>query len=297
MDANKTGMLIAAKRKEKGMTQKELAERLHISNKAVSRWETGAGFTDVSLLEPLSEALGVTVTELLSGGAEVQPGEELVVESTRHFSKEIMENRKKYRWLLCAAAVIIIAAVWAALTYAGKVPAALPRAETAITLEPGTEKENLNAAVSGVRSYYYDVTRADDVDDVTVSLEIWDENGLKEKRVLVGMSGFAEMPRSSPDKLVAMCTTGVKEQKKFDLSLYYAGGTAETSVVLPEGVNGWSFQPAEDLRHIKTGSSQVILQYSFTTSGAMSTPRFLGETGVIDPAPGELLLLLRMDFK
>jgi transcriptional regulator with XRE-family HTH domain len=41
MDANKTGMLIAAKRKEKGMTQKELAERLHISNKAVSRWETG----------------------------------------------------------------------------------------------------------------------------------------------------------------------------------------------------------------------------------------------------------------
>jgi transcriptional regulator with XRE-family HTH domain len=95
MDANKTGALIAAKRKEKGMTQRELAEKLHISNKAVSRWETGAGFPDVSLLEPLAEALDVTVTELLSGGEEAQPGEALVVESTRHFSREIKENRKK----------------------------------------------------------------------------------------------------------------------------------------------------------------------------------------------------------
>jgi transcriptional regulator with XRE-family HTH domain len=297
MDANKTGMLIAAKRKEKGMTQKELAEKLHISNKAVSRWETGAGFPDVSLLEPLSQALGVTVTELLSGVAEAQPGEELVVESTRHFSREIKENRKKYRWLLFAAALVAAAAVWVALTSAGKAPAVLPRAETEITLEPSTEKEDLNAAVSGVRSYYYDVARADDVNDVTVSLEIWDENGLKEKRVLVGMSGFAEMPRTAPDKLVAMCTTGVREQKKFDLSLYYNGSTTETSVVLPEGIKGWGFQPAETLGHIKTGSSQVILQYSFTTSGAMSTPRFLGETGAIEPAHGELLLLLRADFK
>lgn len=297
MDANKTGMLIAAKRKEKEMTQKELAEKLHISNKAVSRWETGAGFPDVSLLEPLSQALGVTVTELLSGGAEAQPGEELVVESTRHFSREIKENRKKYRWLLFAAALVAAAAVWVALTSAGKAPAVLPRAETEITLEPSTEKEDLNAAVSGVRSYYYDVARADDVNDVTVSLEIWDENGFKEKRVLVGMSGFAEMPRTAPDKLVAMCTTGVREQKKFDLSLYYNGSTTETSVVLPEGIKGWGFQPAETLRHIKTGSSQVILQYSFTTSGAMSTPRFLGETGAIEPAHGELLLLLRADFK
>ena len=81
MDANKTGALIAAKRKEKGMTQRELAEKLHISNKAVSRWETGAGFPDVSLLEPLAEALGVTVTELLSGGEEAQPGEALVVDA------------------------------------------------------------------------------------------------------------------------------------------------------------------------------------------------------------------------
>ena len=297
MDANKTGMLIAAKRKEKGMTQRELAEKLHISNKAVSRWETGAGFPDVSLLEPLAEALGVTVTELLSGGEEAQPGEALVVESTRHFSREIKENRKKYRWLLSAAAVIIIAVVWMALTSIGKVPAILPRAESSVTLGPSTEKENLNAAVSGVRGYYYDVARADDVNKVTISLEIWDENGLKEKRTLIGMSGFSEMPRSAPEKLVAMCTTGVIEHKKFDMSLYYDGGTAETSVVLPEGVNGFSYAPAEKLEHIKTGTSQVLMQYAFTTTRTLRSTQFLGEPDAIDLPRGELLLLLRMDFK
>ena len=51
MDREKTGALIAAARKERGLTQKELAERLHISDRAVSKWERGVGFPDVSLLE------------------------------------------------------------------------------------------------------------------------------------------------------------------------------------------------------------------------------------------------------
>ena len=48
MDNGKTGTLIAARRKELGMTQKELAEKLHISDRTVSKWERGAGFPDVS---------------------------------------------------------------------------------------------------------------------------------------------------------------------------------------------------------------------------------------------------------
>ena len=65
MDREKTGALIAAARKERGLTQKELAERLHISDRAVSKWERGAGFPDVSLLEPLADALGLSVISLL----------------------------------------------------------------------------------------------------------------------------------------------------------------------------------------------------------------------------------------
>ncbi len=53
-------------RKKKGYTQAELAEKLNVSNKTVSRWETAEGYPDISLLKPLSELLGVTCDELLS---------------------------------------------------------------------------------------------------------------------------------------------------------------------------------------------------------------------------------------
>lgn len=67
MDNTKTGVLIKELRKEKNMTQKELADLLHITDRAVSKWERGLCAPDISLLEPLAAALGVTVTELISG--------------------------------------------------------------------------------------------------------------------------------------------------------------------------------------------------------------------------------------
>ena len=65
MDAEKFGAFIAAARKEKNMTQKALAGKLHVTDKAVSRWERGLGFPDIHTIEPLAEALGVTLLELL----------------------------------------------------------------------------------------------------------------------------------------------------------------------------------------------------------------------------------------
>lgn len=67
LDKEKFGKFVAKLRKEKGYTQKELAKQLSISDKAVSKWETGVTIPDVALLIPLSELLGVTVTELLTG--------------------------------------------------------------------------------------------------------------------------------------------------------------------------------------------------------------------------------------
>lgn len=67
MDKNTTGRFIAELRKQKGFTQKELAEKLMVTDKAISRWETGKGLPDTSLLKPLGDVLGVSVTELLSG--------------------------------------------------------------------------------------------------------------------------------------------------------------------------------------------------------------------------------------
>ena len=67
MDNYVTGATIRSLREGKGMTQEELAERIHVSAKAVSKWETGKGFPDISLLEPLASALDISVIELLSG--------------------------------------------------------------------------------------------------------------------------------------------------------------------------------------------------------------------------------------
>ena len=61
-----TGAVIRRLRENKKMTQEELAEKLFVSSKAVSKWETGAGFPDVSLLEPLAAALDISVIELLN---------------------------------------------------------------------------------------------------------------------------------------------------------------------------------------------------------------------------------------
>ena len=67
MDAKTTGRFIAELRKQKGYTQKELAEKIMVTDKAISRWETGKGLPDTSLLKPLGDILGVSVGELLSG--------------------------------------------------------------------------------------------------------------------------------------------------------------------------------------------------------------------------------------
>lgn len=67
MDNLQFGAFVARLRKERNMTQKDLADALHITDKAVSKWETGKGFPDVKLLEPLARALGVSLVELMRG--------------------------------------------------------------------------------------------------------------------------------------------------------------------------------------------------------------------------------------
>ena len=69
MDNYVTGAAIRTLRERKGLTQAALAEILDVSPKTVSKWETAKGLPDISLLDPLAGALGVSVTELLSGNA------------------------------------------------------------------------------------------------------------------------------------------------------------------------------------------------------------------------------------
>ncbi len=70
VDSNKTGKLIAALRREKGFTQKALAEKMHISDRTISKWERAAGCPDISLLPQLAEILGVSMENILASQLE-----------------------------------------------------------------------------------------------------------------------------------------------------------------------------------------------------------------------------------
>ena len=94
MDAVYTGKQIAALRREKGLTQKELAERLSVTDKVVSKWETGKNYPDLALLQPLAETLGTTVSALLGA-------EEPITENTIAVLSAISQQEKKsIRWSL-----------------------------------------------------------------------------------------------------------------------------------------------------------------------------------------------------
>lgn len=123
MDKEKTGALIAAARKEKNMTQRELAKALHVSDRAVSKWERGAGFPDVSLLEPLADALGLRVLDLLRGEEQEPVEPELTVRRCLVILARQAREKTRRRWgqiLAGAAALAIVGLVlFAVLDRAG----------------------------------------------------------------------------------------------------------------------------------------------------------------------------------
>ncbi len=119
VDKKAFGAFVAALRKEKEYTQRELAEQLHITDKAVSKWETGASIPDTALLMPLAELLGVTVTELLlcqrqpSSQTMDQETVEDVVRTALRYPAEKPQRayRRKSRWPLWYGLALIIGCV------------------------------------------------------------------------------------------------------------------------------------------------------------------------------------------
>lgn len=89
IDKVKFGAFISELRKEKGITQKELASQLFISDKAISKWETGHSVPDITLLVPLAELLGVTVTELLEC-RRIEQADKLDVAQTENLVKKVI---------------------------------------------------------------------------------------------------------------------------------------------------------------------------------------------------------------
>lgn len=90
MEAKQFGQFIATIRKEKKMTQAELAEQIHVTDKAISRWERGGGFPDIQTLEPLAQALGISILELMRS-EKMEQEEEQEKSEIQYTQKEVVE--------------------------------------------------------------------------------------------------------------------------------------------------------------------------------------------------------------
>lgn len=181
MDTRKTGELIAQARKEKELTQKELAERLHVSTQAVSKWENGRSCPDIALLEPLAEALDLTVTELLSGRRGEEPKEEVVRDSLRFGLSQLGPKIKRWKWLfLCAAALLLALALWTGYIWVRDSTELLPQRETVVRPVDVTNREATLAHAAGkTMGYLYQVDFADDVTHCSFRWELWTHEGLE----------------------------------------------------------------------------------------------------------------------
>lgn len=114
-NAGATGALIVQRRREKGWSQAELAEKLHVTDKAVSKWETGRSLPGIDCLEPLAEALDLQVLELLRGRRlppEAPAGERAEVREVLAYSRREVRRRtstQRRRYLAALLALLLAA--------------------------------------------------------------------------------------------------------------------------------------------------------------------------------------------
>ena len=112
MDAHKFGNFVAITRKENHMTQAELASKLQVTDKAVSRWERGLGFPDINTLEPLAEALGLSVLELMKSErikeTDMQCTDASVVlsDTIKEVGMQRLQERKQERRIIAVSIVL-----------------------------------------------------------------------------------------------------------------------------------------------------------------------------------------------
>ena len=109
MDAIKFGSFVASVRKEKNMTQAELATKIQVTDKAVSRWERGLGFPDINTLEPLSDALEISILELMrsekieTDNIHCKDAANIITDTLREADRQRILERKQERKLIAIA--------------------------------------------------------------------------------------------------------------------------------------------------------------------------------------------------
>ena len=120
MNKERLGNFISGERKTLGLTQKDLAARLHVTDKAVSKWERGMSYPDVTLLEPLAAALDLTVEELMACRRQAvteKKGAEETMQNLLDISRDSVRQERRRSWKRLAAVLVLLAVTAAVVAY------------------------------------------------------------------------------------------------------------------------------------------------------------------------------------
>ncbi len=262
MNNKKTGEFISALRKELGYSQKDLAEKLNITDKAVSKWETGRSAPDVSMLLPLSEVLEVSVTEILKGERICE--EEIHTASNEVIVKTLKKSKSKVTVAIVLVLIILIGLIcsYPAYHYFSTIAEYdfQKIEEQAISL---FENENINCIAITQHSDKIAYLFADDESSYML---LYERDKLFEKRLKYG--GGTGTSKDNPEKL------GI-----------YAFGSPESEQIvvffganLAEDFNEYSFlyDGTVHTRHIENNYVLDVLIYKDKT---FHTPQLLTTTG------------------
>ena len=319
MDNLKTGVLIAETRKNLNLTQKDLAENLHVSIQAVSKWERGLIFPDVLLLEPLSELLGLSVSELLAGERKAQPQsqpqetpseehlvpEQLVQESIRLSTAQLGGKIRTWRqrFLLTAA---LLSAIFLLLGYffLRENTKLFPQNKTALSYEALSSEEALATAVAfGGDIVLYQVTYADGITGESLQLELWTPEGLEQIWPLFSASG--EEPAARPRRDTIGLSTHVEFGRDGSPDIFHYGAALQSGVVrgtirdvpyLSAGF-GSDFLTKRVEAHPEYGVVLACYYLDTTMQGRWTAVPCLGAAEHPEVPAGQAILLMRLMYE
>lgn len=178
MDALTAGQRIAQLRKQRGMTQRELAEQLHVTNKAVSKWETGKNFPDLALLQPLAELLGTTVSGLLGLERESQEDTISVISAmSQRENRSIKWSLYQLTFLsLLVGAMLVLARVTAATAFGRELADLLPVLGLILLLDSAMTLEKLYRKFSRQTGYLWPEEQDETLfQGLKIQLALWRE--------------------------------------------------------------------------------------------------------------------------
>ena len=272
MDAIKTGMLIAQARKEKNLTQKDVAQSLHVSVQAVSKWERGLNFPDIALMEPLAELLGLTVSELMAGERNAQPGEELVRSSLRTGLNQLGGKARKWRALFVALSLMVVC-VTAFFGYGWVRDNTewLPQRETVLIPQEIDESEFLIHKLMGNDIVsVMDTVWADDATGFSFRLELWEGDKLVDSQEVLGGMGYTKGLGLRHNTLAYLLKLN-QEENTLTYSLYHAGALARSAEYqLPDiDFKGWGYGYLGEQVEVDRETGTILACFSMDTGNGI----------------------------